>query len=47
MIVIDPQDETIWAYKLSNGEICVTPDWDFAAMRGTGEPVLIFHRPND
>jgi len=47
MIVIDPQDECIWAYKLGTGEICVTPDWDLADKRGAGNPVLIHHRPND
>ena len=47
MIVTDPQDEFIWAYKLGTGEVCVTPDWELADTRGTGKPVLIHHRPND
>jgi len=47
MIVTDPQDECIWAYKLGTGEVCVTPDWELADTRGTGDPVLIYHRPND
>ena len=47
MIVINPQDETIWAYKLNSGEVCVTPDHELAYNRGTGEPVLIYHVPYD
>jgi len=45
--VINPEDETIWAYKLPTGEICVTPDWDWASTRGVSNPTLIHHRPND
>tara|TARA_R100001440_G_scaffold858_3_gene2823 strand:+ start:2768 stop:2914 length:147 start_codon:yes stop_codon:yes gene_type:complete len=46
-IVINPKDETIWSYKLNNGEVCHTPDWDLANHRGVGSPDLVYHRPND
>lgn len=46
-IYIQEDDQVIWAYKLPNGEVCVTPDYDFAEMRGNQEPTLIFHLPHE